>query len=810
MHKRQLSIIPVVFTFLAALMVVLAQASFERLTGLARDLGIGANGTAWAIGTDQKAYRLNGTTWVVSPSANLTRVAIDPKGNPWAVGKNNAILRLVAAKWQPMPGQAFDLGIGADGTVYAVGLSNTLFRWNGSSWGQGFGSDAAQVAVDPQGNPWTVGKTGQIARYVAGKKEVLPGTALDIAVASNGTVLVIGTDARRIWRWTGKDWVTVGEVPQAARIAAAPNGAAWIATQTGAILRGAANPNSIPNTVVAPTPTTPSTADARASFNSLVLGFPNWAAFSPELPEQNRATAASSRATQTLGNNAYDCTTTPYTLTETPDKIVTFNPDANVLWAGALLQGQGYKQGLGSLKELPIRQRAPLELSVNLQTAGNSATIANPTNVSVQAAIGGIIDNAGRNGILPSTSVSYQKTDSYSSEQIALSLGVSVKYLASSAKATFDFKRDASERTVTAIFKETAFTVSVAAPQTPSSYLSSAFLSADLNAQIQQGNLGRDNIPVYVASITYGRMLMFSLTSKASSQEINATLDAMYQGGAVTVEGNLDAKYKKVLQESKISVVTVGGDAENARRLIASGKLSDYFGRTNSLGTYKPMSYEVRNLGDGSIAKLSETTNYNVTECSVLTAKKVGERWVSVIDGIYLNEPGDDSEGNIFGAGFLVGAKGAIFNIPRASAITIKQGAVFGANRFINIPGVGAIQGDGRFDENNNFLVRDITSASAPALQLILILLDADYTLGNADDAIVARGENNPILLPNPFGGANTSAAPRISGAGSGSPGSATVLYRQKKLCNLLEEPVSKRIVAEEPCMSAATAIAQP
>ncbi len=799
-HARVLSAITT--TLLMACTVAFAQTtSFEQLPGKGLDVGVGANGTAWMVGTDNQDYKWNGSSWVAGPGRGITRIAVDPLGNPWVLANGGAIYSFENGAYKTAPGQALDLGIGSEGSVYVVGLSNTLYRWTGSNWGASMGSDAAQIAVDPQGNPWTVSAKGQIARYVGGKKEVVAGQAIDIGIGKDGTVLVIGADAKTIWRWTGSGWEAVGGVAQANRIAVDPKGNPWIVTKDNNLWRGT------PKVVNPPAPT--STGDARDDFNNLVLGFPRWSTFSPELADKNGATGASSKAVQQSGGTAFDCTTTPYTLTDTPDRIVTFNPDNNILWAGALLQGKGYKQGLGSLKELPIRQRAPLELSINLQTAQNSATVTNPNNVTVQTAIGGLIDNARVKGILPSSSISYQKVDSYSSEQVALALGISAKYLASSAKATLDFKRDVSQRTVSAVFRESAFTVSVASPQTPKSYLSSAFSMSDLNGQVQQGNLGSDNIPVYVSSITYGRILVFSMTSTASTQEINATLDALYEGGAVTVEGNLDAKYKKILRESTIKVVTIGGDTANTTNLIKSGKLSEYFGKT-SLSTYKPISYEVRNLGDGSIAKISETTNYNVTECSVLTGQKIGERWATVVDGIYLDEPGDDSDGNIFGLGGLVGAKGNLFNIPRASAVTMKQGAVFGANRFVNVPGKGPIQGDGRFEEDGNFAVKDFYTSDQAGTELIIVLVDADYTLGNSDDGIIIRAEGNPIKIPNPYGSADGGGAPRITGT-MGNPGSATVIYRQKKLCNLVLDPISKQIVPENGiCLAAKTAISAP
>ena len=805
MIKKSFGLIPALTAVgLIALMIASAQVTLQKIAGTAKDIAIGANNQIWIIGADNTAYSRSNNTWKKQNSTSISRIAVDPQGNAWAIAKSdNRIVRFNKNTWGSVAGKAQDIAISANGTVYSVSLTGDVVPLNGSSWGKSIGS-ATQVAVDPKGNPWTVGANGEISRYVAGKEQRVPGQAKAIAIAANGAVYVLGADFNRIWLWDGATgWTVAASVPDATRIATDKSGTLFVLNKKGEIQKVVTAPTP-------PAPPIPTAPDARASFNNLVLGLPTWEVFSPSLPDQNRAVGGSSRAVQAVDRTAYDCTTTPYSLTETPDKIVTFNPDANVLWAGALLQGKGYKLGIGSLKELPIRQRAPLGLSVSLQTATNSATINNPDNISVGAAIGNLIETAEKNGVKPATSVSYLKTDSYSAEQIALSLGISAKYMGSSAKATFDFKRNANERTITAIFRETAYTVSVAAPQTPSSYLSNQFSQADLDAQITQGNLGRDNIPVYVSSITYGRILMFSLTSTASSQEMSATLDALYKGGTVEIEGNLSAEQKKVLRNSRIDVATIGGDSENARRLIASGRLSEYFSQTNALSTYKPLSYEIRNLGDGSIAKLSETTNYNVTQCSALTAKKVGERWVNVIDGIYLNNAGDGDSGDIYGAGFLEGARGVIFNIPENAPVIMRSGTVFGANRQITVPGINTFTGDGRFDSNNNFVVRDYFNAAPRNLDFIVFLIDRDSRVLDDDDAIIVRGENNPVILSNPFGGSNKTEGVRVDGAGRGTPGSATVIYRQKKLCNLLEDPISKQIVPEEGCLSASLAIAQP
>jgi hypothetical protein len=126
--------------------------------------------------------------------------------------------------------------------------------------------------------------------------------------------------------------------------------------------------------------------------------------------------------------------------------------------------------------------------------------------------------------------------------------------------------------------------------------------------------VGSDNIPVYVASIVYGRSLLFSLTSTTTEDSIRMALSAALKKDSVGVGGRL----LNILNTSRIGVVTVGGEGRNATALIQSGELSDYFNEDAALTSARPISYTVRNLGDNSIAKVSETTNYNLKECEAI------------------------------------------------------------------------------------------------------------------------------------------------------------------------------------------------
>jgi hypothetical protein len=110
-------------------------------------------------------------------------------------------------------------------------------------------------------------------------------------------------------------------------------------------------------------------------------------------------------------------------------------------------------------------------------------------------------------------------------------------------------------------------------------------------------------------------MMMFSITSTATETEIRGTLQAAYNAIAGGVSATLSARNKSILQESKIAVTSLGGDADATIAVIRSGDWSQYFTNAAPLSSAAPLSYTFRNLADGSIAGVTETTEYNLKQC---------------------------------------------------------------------------------------------------------------------------------------------------------------------------------------------------
>lgn len=129
-----------------------------------------------------------------------------------------------------LPGTAKDIDIGADGSIWRVGVDSTIARFEEGGWTKIDGT-ASRIAVDNFGFPWVVKSTGEILRRNGRKWIVLNGTAADIDIGSNGDVWVVGRDGW-IRRWGGEDWVDAIKA-DATRIAVDGQGRPWVMNSKG-------------------------------------------------------------------------------------------------------------------------------------------------------------------------------------------------------------------------------------------------------------------------------------------------------------------------------------------------------------------------------------------------------------------------------------------------------------------------------------------------------------------------------------------------------------------------------------------------
>lgn len=140
---------------------------WTRLSGAAKDIGVGSNGKMWVIGTNREAggygiYRRDGAKWTKIAGSAL-KIAVNGKGNAWVVNKYNDIFEYSGSKWIHRPGKAIDVGAYGD-SVMVVGTDRNYYRFNHKTggWAKATGSGGVAVSVGPDGQAFASTISGMI------------------------------------------------------------------------------------------------------------------------------------------------------------------------------------------------------------------------------------------------------------------------------------------------------------------------------------------------------------------------------------------------------------------------------------------------------------------------------------------------------------------------------------------------------------------------------------------------------------------------------------------------------------------------
>lgn len=306
------------------------------------------------------------------------------------------------------------------------------------------------------------------------------------------------------------------------------------------------------------------------------------------------------------------CSTTTYEIGDAPENVVMFNADPQVFWPGALIQGDSYESGSPLL--VPLPNRAPLNISVQgLYADRASAFDVPPIQSEVNQAVSELLAGAVHDDTPATQSVFFNQKEAYSFGQSALKLGFSARYLGARVKGSLNYKTNREQNTVVASATIRTFTISVDQPPTPSAFFE-GLAPEELSEQVELGRLSEHNLPVYVASITYGQIMMFSATSTASMSELKAALSASFSSFAGGGSGNVSTDQQAILNESEITVVTLGGSEEGVAQMIKEGQPQLFFNGTTVVTSSVPIAYTLKDL-QGNIVKVGETSEYDLTTC---------------------------------------------------------------------------------------------------------------------------------------------------------------------------------------------------
>ena len=314
------------------------------------------------------------------------------------------------------------------------------------------------------------------------------------------------------------------------------------------------------------------------------------------------------------GGAGWACTETNYSLTNEPSKFVVVNPNADVMWPGSLVQGKSLAGGL--LDPIPVK-RAPGTITLTIAGGASgtfSQTMPEASLSSATQAMNTIL--AGYNGGTPAK-FSFLSESVYSSEHLRVSVDANVTSETWSASGSLTFDSSTAKSHFLIKFSQEYFTMAYQPPEGAHGVFDPSVTSDDLKPYV-----GAANPPVYIASVTYGRIFYLLFESTASQTKLETALKAAYNGGAIGASGALQQDYEDVINQSTVTAYGLGGDAKAAIKAATGSNQFEQIGTFltenadfNPQNPGVPISYTVRYLGNSSEVKLGLTTDFTAKNC---------------------------------------------------------------------------------------------------------------------------------------------------------------------------------------------------
>lgn len=363
--------------------------------------------------------------------------------------------------------------------------------------------------------------------------------------------------------------------------------------------------------------------DNGAGVNAYVTDLPPWEQPPPDEDVETVLKSVTRDKATANGPVRFSCARTQHDVLKSHTSILALGSSQSALKPGLLLQGTPYRSG--TLQSLPIA-RSPVTLSIDLAVPTPTVTVEDPTTASLQQAVSTLqIAASSELTDLPAL-VAYSRKETTSQEQMSLQLGVAASYSSELSSVNFEaaFANQESEEryTVVAQLMQPMYTIAFAddAIAEPSQFFAPTVTADDLLAQEALGTIGPDNLPVFVSSVTYGRLVVFTATSTqaSSASQISAALDASvsaYQFGTT-----LDVEIQSFLSSLEVEVLAIGGNAATVSSAIVSGDYSALFDSADATSAV-PLKFAVKNLaGARPPAGIGDALQFVEENCTPITA----------------------------------------------------------------------------------------------------------------------------------------------------------------------------------------------
>ena len=301
--------------------------------------------------------------------------------------------------------------------------------------------------------------------------------------------------------------------------------------------------------------------------------------------------------------------TKKYTISQAFDETILLDPTTDIIYPGCALKGNSI--GNGTYAAISDCKLGDITFSINLspenpaESSKTKRTVNNIRKSDYQDALNDWANMQFKEG--PQTTIQSVEKITNNTE-LVVKLGAAVKSSIADLSTNFGFNFNKKKNHILAKVIQKVFSVSTDFPKnTPTIF-----------SQVDKRYF-EDYQPVYVSNINYGRILYLCIDTDESEKDVQAALDfaiKKIKNTNVTIDANLETKYKNILSKSDIHITMLGGGATLQREVTNADleAVKRFLDQHVPINQLQPISFSLRFAVDNSQARVLTSNVYTITQ----------------------------------------------------------------------------------------------------------------------------------------------------------------------------------------------------
>lgn len=295
-----------------------------------------------------------------------------------------------------------------------------------------------------------------------------------------------------------------------------------------------------------------------------------------------------------------------------PLEFPLLDPLAGTIWPGAALQGRSIING--QIPDPITAPRGPGKIVIEAATGNSLSSVhVNATSLSeVTAAINNLVAAREPNEFAANYFFGARAVRSTQELQVAAEASGGFMGIFS-ASTQFTYEESEKRTWFLVVLRQKYYTIVFERPQVPSE-----FFAASVTVDNLKPYVGPGNPPVYVHSVSYGRIFYFLISTTESLNALEIAVNASFFGVADAGGGFKDVT---TLRDKRLEAFAYGGSAQGALSALNAGwqkssSVLNELAREVDIRFAKPVSYVIRSVYNDKDVLNALTTEYKINDCA--------------------------------------------------------------------------------------------------------------------------------------------------------------------------------------------------